>query len=396
MIEVKSPALKKSIKLNRIIGKIKGHNTGPTMVFFGGVHGNETAGVFALKEVFSKLNPEHISGTLYAITGNKEALKQNKRYLNNDLNRLWFKERIISIQNKTVLNHEEKELLELYTLIHNIIDTESGPFYFIDFHTTSSKTIPFITINDALINRKFSSLFPVPLVLGIEEYLEGPLLSYVNQLGYVSLGFESGQHDEKDAVINSKAFIYLALVYANAMDAETVIGFQIHFRQLQEQSYNIQDAFEVIYLHRVKKEDNFKMVDGYRSFEKIKKGTVLATDGEGNILNKYKGRIFMPLYQKIGAEGFFVIQPIRPFFLKLSEVLRNIKFDNFLIFLPGISWEDEQKHVLRVNLKTAKFLAKSFFHLLGYRSQKIDATHLRLTNRERASKNHLYKKEHWY
>lgn len=396
MVEVSSPALKKSIKLNRIIGKIKGHNSGPTMVFFGGIHGNETAGVFALNHVFSKLDSEHVSGTLYAITGNTEALKQNKRYLNNDLNRLWFTERIKNIQSKTDLNHEEKELLELYTLIHDIIETESGPFYFIDFHTTSSKTIPFITINDALINRKFSTLFPVPIVLGIEEYLEGPLLSYVNQLGYVSLGFESGQHDEKDAVINSQAFIYLALVYAKAMRADTIVGYNIHYRQLQEQSYGINDAFEVTYLHRVKPEDQFKMVDGFRSFEKIKKETVLATDKAGKITSKHNGRIFMPLYQKIGSEGFFVIQPIKPFFLKLSEILRRIKFDNFLVVLPGVSWEDKQKHVLRVNLKTAKFMAKSFFHLLGYRSQKIDATHLRLSNRERASKNDMYKNTDWY
>ena len=198
MVEVCSPALNKSITLNRIIGKIEGHKKGPTMVFFGGIHGNETAGVFALNHVFGELNAKHISGTLYAITGNTEALRQNKRYLNHDLNRLWFQERIEEIQGKTQLKTEEAELLELFKIIHDILDTETGPFYFIDFHTTSSKTIPFITINDALINRKFSTLFPVPLVLGIEEYLEGPLLSYVNQLGYVSLGFESGQHDEKE------------------------------------------------------------------------------------------------------------------------------------------------------------------------------------------------------
>ena len=396
MVEVCSPALNKSITLNRIIGKIEGHKKGPTMVFFGGIHGNETAGVFALNHVFGELNAEQISGTLYAITGNTEALRQNKRYLNHDLNRLWFQERIEEIQGKTQLKTEEAELLELFKIIHDILDTETGPFYFIDFHTTSSKTIPFITINDALINRKFSTLFPVPLVLGIEEYLEGPLLSYVNQLGFVSLGFESGQHDEKAAVINSQAFIYLALVYARSISEDAVVGFPMYYKQLQEQCYNIQEAFEVTYLHRVKPEDHFKMVSGFKSFQRIAKETILASDDSGVISSKQKGRIFMPLYQKIGEEGFFIIKAIKPFFLKLSQFLRRIKFDNFLVILPGVSWQDKQKHVLLVNLKTAKFLAKSFFHLLGYRSQKIDATHLRLSNRERASKNSMYKHEDWY
>lgn len=396
MVEVNSPALERSITLNRIIGKIEGHKKGPTMVFFGGIHGNETAGVFALNTVFSALDRKDISGTLYAITGNISALKENKRYVNNDLNRLWFSERIKEIQDKTSLNTEEAELLELFKIIHDILETETGPFYFIDFHTTSSKTIPFITINDALINRKFSSLFPVPLVLGIEEYLEGPLLSYINQLGYVSLGFESGQHDEKEAVSNSQAFIYLALVYAKAMSQNAITGFPIYYQQLKEQCHNIKDTFEVSYLHRVKPADNFKMVSGFKSFEKISKKAILAHDINGEIISKHNARIFMPLYQKIGEEGFFIIKPIKPFFLKLSQFLRRIKFDNSLVILPGVSWQDKQKQVLLVNLKIAKFLAKSFFHLLGYRSQKVDATHLRLSNRERASKNSMYKNEDWY
>lgn len=396
MTEVTSPARHKTIILKRIISKIKGHKSGPTMVFFGGIHGNETAGIFALNQVFGTLDAKDISGNLFAITGNMAALKENKRYVNHDLNRLWFESRITEIQSQMSLNSEEAELLELLKILHHILETESGPFYFIDFHTTSSKTLPFITINDALINRKFSMLFPVPIVLGIEEYLEGPLLSYINELGYVSLGFESGQHEEEDAVINCVAFIYLSLVYAKAMNPNTLINFPVYYRQLQEQSQYINEAFEVVYLHRVKSEDHFKMRPGFKSFEKINKQTLLANDKQGAISSKYNARIFMPLYQKMGAEGFFIIQPIKPFVLKLSELLRRIKFDNFLVILPGVSWQDKQKNVLLVNLKIAKFFAKSFFHLLGYRSQKVDSTYLRLSNREHASKNGMYKTESWY
>ena len=184
MVEVYSSALDKSINVGRIIGKIKGKRKGPTMVFFAGVHGNETAGVFALDKVFKYLNPDDVSGSLYAIAGNISALGVNERYVHEDLNRLWKEDYIRDIKNKTVLKTDEAELLELFDIIEELLKSESGPFYFIDFHTTSSKTIPFITINDALINRKFSQQFPVPVVLGIEEYLDGPLLSYINELGY--------------------------------------------------------------------------------------------------------------------------------------------------------------------------------------------------------------------
>ncbi|HAB26876.1 MAG TPA: aspartoacylase, partial [Xanthomarina gelatinilytica] len=146
----------------------------------------------------------------------------------------------------------------------------------IDFHTTSSKTLPFITINDALINRKFSQQFPVPVVLGIEEYLKGPLLSYINQLGYVSLGFESGQHDELDAVLNCEAFIYLSLVFTQALDKDSIKDFQMHYNRLKHQSKNISEIFEITYLYKIKPQEHFKMLEGFKSFQAISKGTHLA------------------------------------------------------------------------------------------------------------------------
>ena len=41
---------------NRLIGKAGTSGEGPTLVVFGGIHGNEPAGVRALKEVFEHLN----------------------------------------------------------------------------------------------------------------------------------------------------------------------------------------------------------------------------------------------------------------------------------------------------------------------------------------------------
>mgnify|MGYP000471731318 FL=1 len=87
---------------------------------------------------------------------------------------------------------------------------------------------------------------------------------------------------------------------------------------------------------------------------------------------------------------------IKPFFLNLSATLRRIKTDNLLAFLPGIQWLDKREGILQVNLTVAKFFAKSFFHLLGYRNKQITSTHLRLNNRERVAKTSIYKKEPWY
>lgn len=396
MVDVYNRALDNSIKINRKLGKIIGSQPGPTIVFFGGMHGNETSGVFAIKDVLDGINASFVKGTIYGIAGNLRALKKHQRFIEEDLNRLWTKEHIEIIKSKTVLNADEAELIELLNILNDILKNNNPPFYFIDLHTTSSKTLPFITINDALINRKFSEQFPVPIVLGIEEYLHGPLLSYINQLGYVSLGFESGQHDDFSAITNSIAFMHMALVYSGVLNESAVIDFTKYEIQLKQQANHTSDVFEVVYLHRIQKDENFNMLNGFRSFESIKKGTKLALSNNKELVSPFKGSIFMPLYQKRGAEGFFIIKPINPFFLKLSSILRRIKTDNILVALPGVSWVNKEQGILQVNLTITKFFAKSLFHLLGYRNRQITSTHLRLNNRERVAKTAIYKKEPWY
>ncbi|MEM7382083.1 MAG: succinylglutamate desuccinylase/aspartoacylase family protein, partial [Bacteroidota bacterium] len=205
-----------STEEDRFIGKIV-KPQGPTLVFFGGIHGNEPAGVKAIQKVFAALEDKQrdYKGSLFGIRGNIPACTLSKRFVEQDLNRLWTSKKIARISgiDRASRSIEENELVELYSIIKKILSLGSPPFYFLDLHTTSSPTAPFITINDALINRDFSKQFPVPVILGIEEYLNGPLLSYINALGYVSLGFESVQHHDPEAVRSAIAFIWLTLVY---------------------------------------------------------------------------------------------------------------------------------------------------------------------------------------
>ncbi|TYA52175.1 succinylglutamate desuccinylase/aspartoacylase domain-containing protein [Formosa maritima] len=396
MVKVISKALNKQIEIERIITKFSTSLNRPTVVFFAGIHGNETAGVFALNEFLKSDGFENLQGNVYAIAGNLKALSVNKRFIEQDLNRLWTQDNLENLKSNTNLQAEDLEQLDLFNILKEIKDKHSGPIYFIDLHTTSSKTLPFITINDALINRKFSQQFPVPIVLGIEEYLSGPLLSYINQLGYLSLGFESGQHDEVDAVLNCLSFIYLTLVYTKVLDINNVLDFEIHYNRLKHQSQNLNYVFEVTYLHKIKQNENFKMINGFKSFQKIVKGKQLATSNSKDIYSKYNARIFMPLYQTQGEEGFFIIKSIKPVFLKISELLRRYKGDNLLVLLPGISWHDRKKGILSVNLKVTKYLAKQIFHVFGFRSQQLDKTRMLLYNRERVSRVDLYKNETWF
>lgn len=396
MVKVYSKALNKSIEVDRLIGKIENKSEGPTVVIFGGIHGNESAGVFALKHIFESYSDAEINGSIYGITGNLEALKKGQRFNHSDLNRIWTEANLENLKSKTTFNLEELEQIELFEILKKILKVDKPPIYFIDLHTTSSRSLPFITINDAMINRKFSQHFPVPIVLGIEEYLNGPLLSYVNTLGYVSLGFESGQHNDKEAITNGIAFLNMVLVATGSLKEVDLADHRKYFNQLNQYTSNHKDTFEVIHLHQIQNGEVFEMEPEFDSFQHIQKGRLLARSDGVDIFSEFNARIFMPLYQKRGREGFFIIKKINPFFMYLSAVLRRIRADNLLVLFPGVSWQNRKKGILQVNLKVARFMAKPLFHLLGYRSKQIDKTHLRLYNRDRVSKLNMYKELDWY
>ena len=91
------------------------------------------------------------------------------------------------------------------------------------------------------------------------------------------MGFESGQHDEIEAIDNCKSFIYLALVYTKIMSKELVIGFKAHYTILKSNANALSKIFEVVYLHQIRENDMFKMKEGFQSFQSIDKGIILAT-----------------------------------------------------------------------------------------------------------------------
>ncbi len=356
---------------DRILAKIEGTKNAPTVVVIAGIHGNERAGVEASKRVLHKIKEENImfKGNLYMLLGNINGLNKGVRFEDVDLNRIWKQENIITINNNYVpTSNEVKEQIELYKLIKEILKNEIGPFYFLDLHTTSAASVPFITISDSLNNRKFSSNFPVPVVLGIEEYLDGPLLTFINEYGHVALGFEGGEHYDEKSIINCEAFIWKALVHSKCLSKKNISNYKKYKNNLSELCCKY-EFFEINYRYVLKNNEDFKMNLGFKNFEKIKKNQQLALSNGTIIRANEDGRIFMPLYQELGEDGFFILQKISKFWLKASLITRKLKINNFLRLIPGVEKASENNYTLIVDPKIAKYLAKDIFHLFGYRKQ---------------------------
>lgn len=397
MIQYSNDYVSVSEGVQRILGHIKGRRNGPTVVFLGGIHGNEPAGVIALKQVFEELNgnQESLHGEFIGIVGNLKALRKEVRFIDEDLNRIWLPDRMEAIAGPSkVLNAEEKEMVGLHACIEQIIKSSTPPYYFIDLHTTSGETEPFIVMNDSMLNRSFTSNYPLPVILGIEEYLTGALLSYINEMGYVAFGFESGQHTDKRAILNAKHFIEytLGLVGLNPMEKTVLDRTKA---KLQQYSKAPRRFYEIYYQHLIQKDSLFKMLPGFVNFQFVPKGISIAMNRDGLITTDKKRQLFMPLYQDKGYEGFYFIRGIPLFYLWLSKYLRKFRVDNWISLLPGINWATLREDTLVLDKRIARFFAKSFFHLLGYRTREMGDARLLLKNRERNSKTNFYKNAPW-
>ena len=397
MSKVYSKALEETLEIERTLVHLKGKEDGPTLVFFAGIHGNEPAGVFALKHIVRelKIRETSIHGEIYAIAGNLGALEKGVRFQKEDLNRIWFPERIRQIQSKKENTEEERELLSLYGILNQILENGKPPFYFIDLHTTSGNTSPFIVLNDSLLNRKYASNYPLPTILGIEEYLEGALLSYINELGYVSLGYESGQHDDAKAIKNSMDFIRYTMAITNVVACPESAKLSLR-NEILKSSDASNRFYEIYYQYDIIRPSNFKMLPGFVNFQEIPKGMEIAMSNGEVITTKGKRQIFMPLYQDQGNEGFYYIRPIPRILLWMSKGLRRFKVDHLLVKLPGVAWKSIKKDAMVVDQRIARFLAKSIFHLLGYRARQFDRTHLVVKSREVASRTKEYSNTEWF
>jgi Succinylglutamate desuccinylase / Aspartoacylase family len=373
MTLVKFNALDRSVEVEREIGRYGNSVNGPTIVVFAGIHGNEPSGIFALKEVFSdleKLNPR-FEGLLIALAGNKPALESGKRYINHDLNRIWQAEQIDKIKDNggddNEIRPDIEQQIELYAYIENIFKQYKPPYYFIDLHTTSSQSVPFITINDTIRNRNFALHFPVPVILGIEEFLPGTMLSYINELGPVAIGFEAGHHEELSSIENHISCLWISLANTGCMSKNDIPHYQQHFDKLKNQSADSNKVFEIRFRHERKGTEDFVMDPGYQNFQHIKKNQHLAKNKFGDLFASENGRIFLPLYQKLGDDGFFIIREIKRFWLKVSAKLRFNNAERFIKYLPGIQQDKKDPHTFRVHVKIGRWLIKDFFHLLGFR-----------------------------
>ncbi len=352
----------------RVLGRL-GPDSGPTLVVVAGLHGNEPMGVIGLDRALTRLQSidAPLAGRVIGLVGNRRALALGRRYIDHDLNRAWFADRIELLRSAPdLLAQEDRELLEIDRELRPLLEGSGGPIYLLDLHTTSGPGPAFSVLEDTLANRAFALNFPVPMVLGFEEEVGGTLSNYLCERGVTGIGLEAGQHREPRAAERAEAAVWIALRAAGLLrDGQAEL--EAARRRLKTESAELPAMVEVRYRHAISAGDGFRMDPGHRTFQPIERGQRLAHDRSGDVVSPAGGLLLMPLYQTQGDDGFFVVRRVLPVWLKLSALLRRYRFERFVHLLPGVRRHPERPGAFIVNRRVARFLTLELFHLLGFK-----------------------------
>ena len=296
-------------EIPRIIGEYSSGSEGPLLFVTGGIHGNEPSGIEALEKVFKELNktkPE-IKGTILGVSGNKNALNENKRYIHEDLNRTWTKK---NVQEEIKDTHEKKEMHQIIELLKQYPERNFTKRYFLDCHTTSSPSLPYVSVQEVNDNDEWAHKFPTYIIRGFSDIITGDIDHYLSRIGMTGFVFEAGQHTDETSVENHEGAIWLALQEGCDLDLSRISTYPECVNRFAEKNAPPQKTFEITYRHGLKENDVFEMKPGYENFQKIEKGEFLAKQNGEKVISKWDARIFMPLYQAQGNDGFFVIEEV--------------------------------------------------------------------------------------
>ncbi len=301
---------------SRIIAEINGNKKGPSIVFCGGIHGNEPSGVLALVKVINTIKEKKIKlrGNLLAFIGNRNALHKNQRFLNKDLNRLWTPENIHHLHNggfdESKIHPEMVEMVEIDKLLMKFIKGKPAKDrYFIDLHTTSSTSIPFAAIDKMRQSIQFAMQLPIPFIINLDEYLKGTLLHYLDHINFGAMVFEAGRHEDPHSVNIHEALIWITLCTSGAIEKKDIPNYEGQTTVLSGINQNQHQVFKIT--HREPNNNgSFKMMPGFVNFQPITKNQHLANYNSTPILCQKDGYIFMPLYQNQGLDGYFIIEKI--------------------------------------------------------------------------------------
>ncbi|MFU8812439.1 MAG: succinylglutamate desuccinylase/aspartoacylase family protein [Balneolaceae bacterium] len=297
---------------DRVLSHSKSDREGPLFIALCGMHGNETYGLAALRKTDELLTAAGgiQRGEWIGLVANVGAVSAGVRYIDEDMNRIWFPSILDKIRRcpaEELHSHERRELKELLGLLDRCA-ASGRELILVDLHSFSAPGGLFVITPRSAPHRKTLETLTVPLIFGIDDALQGTALRYFHDQGHCSMAFEGGSHHEPGTMLNMVSYLMLMLERFGMIEEDALSDFGSFREQICRSANHLPNRVELAYQHLIEPGDEFVMRPGFQNFDRIQKGDWLADDRTGAILAPCGGFILMPLYQSQGSDGFFIVQ----------------------------------------------------------------------------------------
>ena len=232
-----------------IKGKVKGKNLAVISV----VHGTEICGVAAIKNLLPNINI--IRGTVTFIFANEKAIRDKKRFVDKDLNRLFVKSSQLSSEQKRSYEYQRaRELKGILRKCNALLDIHSS---------ATPKAKPFVICEPRSF--KVARYLPFSIVSnGWDKIQHGGTDYFVNKNGGQGICVECGYNFDPSAIKKAKSAVLSFLKYFGAVN-----GRKLTVRK--------QKLFTVKKMYMTKQ--NFKPAKHFKDFEFVKEGSLIGFDG---------------------------------------------------------------------------------------------------------------------
>src|SRR3989344_2035889 len=269
-------------------------NPGMNVVVLAGVHGNESFGVEMLKKTIPKIKV--LNGKVTFIFANLEALKQNKRFVEYNLNRAFFK-----TQSK-----------EIYNTLEGKTDREIMPYLdeadvMLDIHASfTPESIPFIICQPQSF--EFAKCLPFEIVSSNWDNFEpGSTDYYMNIQNKIGICIECGFMNDKKSIKRARRALFNFLTKTQVIKGQTI--------SLPKKKF-----FKIISLYK-NKFGVFKKSRDFSDFEKLKESTLIGKDGPKEVyVKKAQLVLFVRDCNDLGDECFLAAEETLLNSKKLSQI----------------------------------------------------------------------------
>jgi predicted deacylase len=243
-----------------------------------GVHGDEICGVKALDELIPKL--KIVAGKVTFVYANLEAIKQNSRFVQYNLNRCFLSDQPENYA-RTLECKTARELMRILDKADVLLDLHAS---------TSKKTTPFIICEKQSYD--YAKIMPFEYICGgFDTIYPGATDHYMNKMNKPALCVECGYLGDKKSIAVAKEVVKIFLTKAGAIRGKVPSSTKKNYFRV----------FSVYKNHN----GPFRLSREFADFEELKENTLVGYDSEQRVFaDKGDLLIFARNEPKVKSECF--------------------------------------------------------------------------------------------